>query len=127
MAVFQGTRARSGLGHATPLPARRSRRTAPAPTSGLTRATARVRPTGLLMAAIMAATMLAMVYLTQTLGANATTSEIYQLNDERDALVTEVTRQQADVFNGTEPDAVIHKLRKLKLARLDAPVVLRAP
>jgi len=79
------------------------------------------------MAAIMAATMLGLVYLTQTLGANATNSAIYQLEDELLDLRTTVRQQEADVLNATEADEVIARLKPLKLVRLGDPEVVRAP
>jgi hypothetical protein len=79
------------------------------------------------MAAIMAATMLGLVYLTQTLGANATNSAIYRLEVQLTDLKKVVTRQEADVLNATEADAVIARLKPLKLGRLGPPTVLRAP
>lgn len=79
------------------------------------------------MAAIMAATMLGLVYLTQTLGANATNTAIHQLEGELKDLQTKVRRQEADVLNATEADEVIARLKPLKLVRLDDPEVVRAP
>ena len=69
MAVYQGVRLRtSALPPATPLPRARAGRA----TTATTTTAPRLRPVGLLMAGILGATMLGLVYLTQTLGANAT-------------------------------------------------------
>ena len=84
MAVYQGTRLRTSAHPAAGTSARRSRSAAPATVSPVPR----VRPMGLLMAAIVAATMLGLVYLTQTLGTNATSTEVYQLETERNELIT---------------------------------------
>ncbi len=61
----------------------------------------RVRPMGLLMAAILAATMLGLVYLTQTLGSNAANSEISQLEADGKELRGTVSTQ---VVCGSELD-----------------------
>ena len=87
----------------------------------------RVRPTGLLMAAIVAATMLGLVYLTQTLGSHATTAEIAGLEAERSKLQTQITQGSLIVMEASEEDKVRAEAGKLKLRKLGAPLVLRVP
>ncbi len=80
MAVYQGVRLRtSALPPATPLPRTRAARA----TTATSTTTPRLRPVGLLMAGILASTMLGLVYLTQTLGANATSEVIGGLRTSR--------------------------------------------
>ncbi len=129
MAVFQGARLPT-----TALPAARSvarpRLAAPAiPRSvpSAVRTTPRVRPAGLLMAGILAATMLGLVYLTQTLGANATSSEIRDLDNQREALGITIGRQALQAKDLTKADTVISDARDLGLYELDDRLVLSAP
>jgi hypothetical protein len=82
---------------------------------------------GLLMAAIMATTMLGLVYLTQTLGTNATTSEIGTLEAERNGLISEIKRHEAVALDMTQAEVIVPKARKQKLKRLGDPIVLPAP
>jgi uncharacterized OsmC-like protein len=122
MAVFQGARLRS-----TALPAAqpvaRARVAAPATVGS----SPRVRPMGLLMAGIIAATMLGLVYLTQTLGSNATTTDIRLLGDDRAELTTEIHRHELSVLQRAGEENVIGAAHRQKLKRLDARVVLSAP
>lgn len=123
MAVYQDARVR---GAAFP-PARVDDVRSPGARPALATSSQRVRPTGLLMAAIVAATMLALVYLTQTLGSHATTSEIAKLEGQRAKLQTQITQGSLLVIEASEPDEVRARANKLKLKKLGAPLVLRAP
>jgi hypothetical protein len=82
---------------------------------------------GVLMAAIVAATMLGLVYLTQTLGSNATSSEIRGLEAQRTELVRDIDRQVIIANDLIEDEVVGRKARQLGLKKLGAAVVLRAP
>jgi len=82
---------------------------------------------GLVMAAIVAATLLGLVYLTQTLGSNATTSEIGLLEAQRADLHKEVRRHQTLVLRKADEDAIRAQARRLKLKPLDDAIVLTAP
>jgi len=81
------------------------------------------------MVAIMAATMLGMVYLTQTLGATATSSKVYSLEAQGAELETEISRNYDQVSGWTDEDKVRTEARhRLKLRDLAKPtLVLRAP
>ena len=79
------------------------------------------------MAAIVAATMLGLVYLTQTLGGHATTAEIAGLEAERTELQTEIKQGWVIVTQASEEDNVRAEAGKLKLRKLGAPLVLRVP
>jgi hypothetical protein len=121
MAVFQGARIRNVSMPADPA----ARRVKSVPTAARSRSGA--RPMGLIIAAILATTMLGLVYLTQTLGSNAATSEITQLAAEGNKL-RGVWRTQS-LYVGLELDAtnVAKRARALKLKQLGDPVVLRVP
>jgi len=123
MAVYQGTRLRSGAVRAAGTPARPVRSAAPAGVS----AVPRVRPMGLLMAAIVAVTMLGLVYLTQTLGTNATSTEIGLLQTKRNELITDIKRLEIEALDMTQAEVIVPKARKQNLKRLGAPIVLPAP
>jgi len=123
MAVFQGARLRSTALPAAGVAARSPRVAAPVSV----RSTQRVRPMGVLMAAIMAATILGLVYLTQTLGSNATNSEIRRLETQRAELVKDISRQVIIVNDFIEGDVITKRARQLGLKKLGDPVVLRAP
>jgi len=79
------------------------------------------------MAAIMAATMLGLVYLTQTLGSNATSSEIRDLAAQREELGQRLRNQAMAVETFADPEEIGLKARKLGLRKLGDPVVLAAP
>ena len=123
MAVYQGTRLRASTLSAAETTARRERSAAPSTVSPVPR----VRPMGLLMAAIVAATMLGLVYLTQTLGTNATSTEIYRLETERNELITDIKRKQVWALEMVQAEAVLPKASKQKLKWLGEPIVLPAP
>ncbi len=123
MAVYQGTRLRSGAVRAAETPARPVRSAGPAGVN----AAPRVRPMGLLMAAIVAITMLGLVYLTQTLGTNATSTEIGLLQTQRNELITDIKRLEIEALDMTQAEVIVPKARKQNLKRLGAPIVLPAP
>ncbi len=122
MAVFQGARlGTSALPQASAV-------ARPRPTTPTTIGSAsRARPMGLLIGGILTATMLGLVYLTQTLGANATSSEIRDLQAKQVVLESALDRQAAEVRALVDPDEVISKASKLHLRKLDRRLVLRAP
>jgi len=123
MAVYQGTRLRAGAVRAAGTPARPARSAGPAGVN----AVPRVRPMGLLMAAIVAITMLGLVYLTQTLGTNATSTEIGLLQTQRNELITDIKRLEIEALDMTQAEVIVPKARKQNLKRLGAPIVLPAP
>lgn len=123
MAVFQGARLRT-LG----LPARRGAPPRARVVSEPASASApRIRPTGLLMAAILTATMLGLVYLTQTLASNATSLEIQTLGTQAATLRSQLLNQSSKIELEANSDAIIREARQLGLRRLGDPVVLSAP
>jgi hypothetical protein len=81
------------------------------------------------MAAIVAATMLGLVYLTQTLGSNATSSEIRSLTATSEKLAAKLRNQAFSVGVYTDPDEIIKRAEAqgLKPLDLDAVVVLTVP
>lgn len=123
MAVYQGARLRGNPLAASAARATSAERAAPKVPGGQ----GRVRPTGLLIATIVAATILGLVYLTQTLGSNATTSEVAALEAKQVELRTTITRQALWVMGETEDEAVRARAKPLKLTKLGQPLVLRAP
>jgi len=82
---------------------------------------------GLLMAAIIAATMLGLVYLTQTLGSNATSSEISDLAASSTDLDRQLRNLSVNVEAHADPHVVTKRARKLGLRNLRDAVVLPAP
>ncbi len=123
MAVLHGARLRHGALPAPAAPGTRPR--VAVPRSG--QPAHRVRPTGLLLAGIAAATILGLAYLTQTLGSNATNSEIRSLDRARGALQTEINRHAILVLKAADGDTVRSEARRLGLKKLGDPVVLTAP
>ena len=122
MAVLQGARLRTGALPATAV-AVRPRAAAPS----TIRANRRARPMGRIMAGIVIATMLGLVYLTQTLGSNATSSEIRSLDRQRAKLTGELHRQAIQVEVLTLADVITKKAGKQGLRELRGSVVLPAP
>lgn len=122
MAVFQGARLRT-----TALPAAdpvaRPRVAGPA----TVRSSQRVRPMGRVMAAILVATMLGLAYLTQTLGSNATSSEIRALETQRAELTKDLRNQVIQVEYLVDADRIIDEARARDLKKLGDLVVLQAP
>jgi hypothetical protein len=120
MAVFQGARLRTtGLPVAT---AERSVR-------GVLPTTrpARLRPTTALMGVILAGTMLGLVYLTQTLGSNAATVQIAELQSQGKELARHLANQTVAVGFAADPVEVGRRARELGLVRLGDAVTLSAP
>ncbi|MFV2062215.1 MAG: hypothetical protein ACC726_01720 [Chloroflexota bacterium] len=126
MAAFQGASLR-----AIALPVRgverRGVRTTRATRPTAARSTHRIRPTGLLMAAILTATMLALVYLTQTLASNATSLEIIDLGDKSQVLQGQLLNQRSKIETDANPDAIIRAAKRLGLVNLGDARVLEAP
>ena len=82
---------------------------------------------GVLMAVTVAVTMLGLVYLTQTLGTSATSSEIYYLEQDRADLIKDTKRLQIRTRRMTEAEIIIPKAQKQGLKHLGDIVVLTAP
>jgi len=125
MAVYQGVRLRtSALPPATPLPRPRAARA----TTATSTTTPRLRPVGLLMAGILAFTMLGLVYLTQTLGANATSEVISGLMDEQKALRADLAIQSVQAVQALDEGEVVTFAREQGgLRALAARITLQAP
>jgi hypothetical protein len=120
MAVFQGARQRTMA-----LPARaveRGARDVPASTRS-----ARPRATTMLLAGVLAATMFGLVYLTQTLGANATSAQIAQLQVSLEKGARKVTSQTTLILTMVDPDDVGRRAKELGLVRLGDTLTLSAP
>lgn len=79
------------------------------------------------MAGILTATMLGLVYLTQTLASNATSLEITRLANQSQSLHEQLLRQSTKVQITVNEDAIAREARKLGLQQLDDPIVLKAP
>jgi len=122
MAVFQGARLR-----AVGLPATDAERHARILTQAPVRSAHRIRPAGLLMAAILTATMVGLVYLTQTLASNATSLEIRSLAGESQDLRRQLLNQRSAIQLGADPDRIADKAKRLGLVSLDDELVLPAP
>lgn len=102
MAVYQGARTRSVTipAGARPVAARRAQ-DIPA------RARRRLRPVAFVLAGILVAFLLALVYLTQTLQSGVTNYQIDNLLSERQQLQHELHSQQGAVAQwGSEPQVV---------------------
>lgn len=82
---------------------------------------------GLLMAATVGATILGLVYLTQTLDSNATSTEIYLMEKESGDLFGKTRSLQIQIMETADSDEVIRRAKKQKLERLDGIDVLPAP
>lgn len=82
---------------------------------------------GVLMAAVVIATLLGLAYLTQTLGSNATSAEIRWLEGEQRKMETEIRRHQSLVMIKAQDEKIQTEARRLKLTKLPQPVVLEAP
>jgi hypothetical protein len=120
MAVFQGARPR-----AMALPGRALER----PGRDLRTSTRPVRPraTAVLLGGVLAATMLGLVYLTQTLGANAASAEIARLQAARESVAQKVTNQTAYLETLVDPDKVSQRAKQLGLVKLGDTLTLSAP
>lgn len=123
MAVFQGTRLRT-----VALPARSPRqRSARVVTQAPAHTAPRLRPTGLLMAAILTATMLGLVYLTQTLASNAAGVEVSLAKTKADDLQRRIANQSSLIELRTDADELIERARGQGLVLLDDSIILKAP
>ena len=122
MAVFQGARLR-----AVALPERGFERPARGVAVPVVGALPRPRPAGLLLAAILAGTMVGMVYLTQTLASNATSSEISDLADRRGEIARQLRNQALAIETWADEGEVSRKARQLGLRPLGDVIVLPAP
>jgi hypothetical protein len=129
MAVLQGAHARPrNLPRARTTPAARPVVQAGTSTTSSTgSAVARVRPAGLLLAAIMASALFGMVYLTQTLGTSAMSSEAASLDQDGADLQGQIKRNYIQVGLLVQDDEIRAAARRLKLKDLAKPVVLPAP
>jgi hypothetical protein len=135
MAVYQGTRLRSAT-----LAERRPERRVRAATLHDDRIESRVRaaarpvvaavprprPAALLMAGILAATMIGFAYLTQTLASNATSAEISALELKLQDLAQEVRHQEALVVMWQDTE-LAPAAAELGLKLHGDPVTLKAP
>ena len=126
MAAFSGARLRTVALPASSTAASTERR-ARGGAQPLRRPAVHLRPTGLLVAAILAATMLGLVYLTQTLGSNATSSEITDLTSRREDLGRQLRNLAVAVETNADAEEVGRRARKLGLVELGDVVVLSAP
>lgn len=82
---------------------------------------------GLIMAVIVAATMLGLVYLTQTLGTNAKTTEIAILEGQAWQIARDTKTLQAQIRRATEAEIIVPKAQDQKLKKLGGITVLQAP
>lgn len=123
MAVYQGTRVRSMALPAAPAARPRPR----VPASGSVGGTARIRPTGILLAGILAGTMVGMAYLTQTLGSSAIGSEIAELEAKKTDLIKDLNIRAGEVDGLIERDAIEREARALGLRDLGKPLRLKGP
>lgn len=121
MAVFQGARVRT-----VALPTHEPARTARVAVPAGARPRSPVRPMGLVMALIVTTTMLGLVYLTQTLGSNATSSEIRGYAAEEAQLNEQIRNRGALIEIETDAAEVIKRAKGLKLKKLGKAVVLDA-
>jgi hypothetical protein len=120
MAVFQGARSRTMA-----LPARAVERGA----RDIPVAARPVRPraTAILLGGVLAATMLGLVYLTQTLGANAASAQIVELQARGEARGRMVVSQNTYIETLADPVKVAERAKKIGLVRLRDTVTLSAP
>jgi hypothetical protein len=122
MAAFSGARLRT-----VALPEATAARREGAIGRPIRRPAVHLRPTGLLMAAILAGTMLGLVYLTQTLGSNATHSEIGDLAARREDLGRQLRNIAVAVETYADTEEIGRRARKMGLVELGDIVVLAAP
>jgi hypothetical protein len=122
MAVFEGARLRT-----TALPAADAVARPRAGVAATDQSGPRARPVAVLMAAILVATMLGLVYLTQTLGSNAASTEIGLLQEDKAKLIIALDRQALHIETLTDVDAITAAAHEQRLRKLGDPVVLPAP
>jgi hypothetical protein len=81
----------------------------------------------MLMGAILAGTMLGLVYLTQTLGSNATSAQIHELASRRAELQRRLDNQGVAVGFAADPVEIGPRAKALGLVKLREPRMLSAP
>jgi hypothetical protein len=81
----------------------------------------------MLLGGVLAATMLGLVYLTQTLGANATSAQIAELHAVRGEISQKLTNQKAYVDTLADPTTVSQRAKELGLVRLGDTLTLSVP
>jgi hypothetical protein len=118
MAVFQGTRL-----PAASLPVRSATLAHRGPRL-VGRAAGGVRPAGIVMGIILVGTLLALVYLTQTLRAAATNVEITRLMAERSQLHRDLQSQAAEILRWTSRPAVTQWAQHSGLDALGNPLII---
>lgn len=126
MAVFQGARLRNVTLPAQPAVRARTRRISARPLAPA-RPASGVRPMGVLIATILVVTMVALAYLTQTLGSNATSGEISKLTAAINQSQGLIGAQALAVDYSIDPGRVAKRAADLRLKPLGDPVVLPAP
>ena len=82
---------------------------------------------GKLMAAIVIGTMLALAYLTQTLGTSATSAEIRALQVQQGEMKQEIVRHATLVLKKVDTDELRTEARRQGLRKLPKAVILKAP
>jgi hypothetical protein len=121
MAIYQGTRLRT-----TALPDRRVGARVRAVARPVVASVPRPRPTALLMAGILAATMVGFAYLTQTLASNAASAELGVL--EKQLVKMEQTQRSLTFAVETWRDTdVTVRAADLGLSKRLHPLTLEAP
>jgi hypothetical protein len=79
------------------------------------------------MAAIIAATMLGLVYLTQTLGSNAASSEIRGLTFKSERLADQLRNQSLAIEQYSDPEKIIERATEQGLGPIADTVILTVP
>ncbi len=107
-------------GGARPMPAQRRRLSRP------DRAARRAHPVGLLLATVLVAFLLGLIYLAQTIHLAATNYQISQLIAERDDLYRQVQTVETSVLRWATEPTVLDRAQRLGLDQLPARVRLPA-
>ena len=79
------------------------------------------------MAAILTATMIGLVYLTQTLASNATSLEIRTLASQSQTLRAQLLNQRSKIEIEANEDAIVRAAKRIGLVKLGEAVVVEAP
>lgn len=119
MAVYQGARLRATAVPSAEAPAFRRRAARPAMTSP-----PRIRPAASLVATILVATILGLVYLTQTLGANASSVEIASLAAQRESFQRQLLNQRSLIAQQTTDGRIEAWAEANGLVDLGEPVIV---
>jgi hypothetical protein len=134
MAVLGGVRLRAtatpsaGLASVRARPRQAGRVAASRATTDPTRQAARVRPIGVVIAAILILTMLGMVYLSQTLGAGAATRQLAAIDAQAEAIGQQQRQVEVRIRQQAETNEIAKAARALKLKKMIAePKVLPRP